>query len=285
MKRLWGISFLLLVSAAAWGDAAVWVAEKGGERVLLAGTIHMLRPTDYPLPTEFEGAYRQADTLYLETDVERMESPALAGELLRRMTLPRGRTLEDVLSTEAYGALQAYAEEHGIPLQGLQRFKPAMVILSLIGLELERLGVAAEGVDSFMYRKARRDGKALAELESVEEQLDHLAAMGKGRESAFVLYSLEDLERTDELMDELVAAWRRGDTRALGELFVTDMKRAFPGLYANLLVKRTRQWLPRVEEMFHEPGTELVLVGAAHLVGEEGLLALLERRGYRIRPL
>jgi len=136
-----------------------------------------------------------------------------------------------------------------------------------------------------MYRKARRDGKAVAELESVEEQLDHLAAMGKGRESAFVRYSLDDLERTDELMDELIAAWRRGDTQALGELFVTDMKRAFPDLYANLLVKRTRQWLPRVEEMFHEPGTELVLVGAAHLVGEEGLLALLERRGYRIRPL
>lgn len=283
--RALAILIPLLAAAAASADSSVWVAERGGERVFLAGSVHVLRPADYPLPEEFAEAYRQADAVVLETDIERMESPELGRAMLERMRLPEDETLRGLLSAEAYAALQAFTAERGIALERLDHLKPAMVVLTLIGLELERLGVAAEGVDHHFNRRAREDGKPLGALERVEAQLDYLAAMGEGRESAFVLYSLRDLEQTDTLLGELIDAWRDGDLAALRRLYVTEMRVDFPDLYRNLLVRRNREWLPRIEAMFEEPGTELVLVGAAHLVGPEGLLELLERRGYEVSRL
>ena len=285
MKRVIGYAaaLLLIGAAAVRADGAVWVAEKAGERVLLGGTVHVLRPSDYPLPKVFARAYAAADRVFLETNVKGLESPAAAGELQARMALPPGTTLRDVLSTEAYDALRSFAAARGVSLAGLEGLKPSMVLLSFMGQELHRIGAAAEGVDAHFLERARADRKPVGELEPLGRQLDLLAAMGEGRESAFVLYSLRDLERSEALLDELVAAWRRGDTDTLQRLYVMEMKRDFPGLYRNLLVGRNRDWLPRIEALFREPGTELVLVGAAHLVGEDGLLALLERRGYTVR--
>ena len=120
-------------------------------------------------------------------------------------------------------------------------------------------------------------------LEAAEEQLKILFTMGEGDEDAFVAQALEDMETVESNLDELIAAWRTGDERTLDRLVVADMRERYPAVYRALLINRNRAWLPRVEALFESPETELVLVGAAHLVGPDGLLAQLTGRGYRVR--
>ena len=86
-------------------------------------------------------------------------------------------------------------------------------------------------------------------------------------------------------MDDLVSAWRDGDMDALAELFVDDMRLESEELYDSLLLERNLNWLPVIEQMFQEDGNEFVLVGAAHLVGKDGLLNLLQAKGYQVKQL
>jgi uncharacterized protein YbaP (TraB family) len=109
--------------------------------------------------------------------------------------------------------------------------------------------------------------------------------MGEGNESEFILLSLEDLENTNASMEEMITAWRNGDERALQKLFVDDMQQRAPGLFDSLISQRNLRWMPQIEAMFEDPDTEFVLVGAAHLIGGEGLVQLLQSKGYEVSQL
>jgi uncharacterized protein YbaP (TraB family) len=109
--------------------------------------------------------------------------------------------------------------------------------------------------------------------------------MGEGNESEFILMSLQDMEEIETEMDKLISAWRTGDNQQLADLFVNDMKEQSIELYNSLLVERNNNWMPIIVDLFNEAGTEFILVGAAHLVGDDGLLAKLAARGYRIEKL
>jgi len=106
--------------------------------------------------------------------------------------------------------------------------------------------------------------------------------MGKGRENDFVLYSLKDLENIEDIMQKLKSAWRNGHQDEMAALSLDEMRRDFPGIYQQLLVERNQNWLPRIEAMLKDPGTEMVLMGALHLVGKESVLHALREKGYRI---
>ena len=83
----------------------------------------------------------------------------------------------------------------------------------------------------------------------------------------------------------MTLAWRSGDLEALEELAGTPLREQFPRVYQSLLVARNNAWMPQIESMAGSPEIELVLVGALHLAGEDGLLAQLARRGYLIRQM
>ncbi|MEX0963187.1 MAG: TraB/GumN family protein [Pseudohongiellaceae bacterium] len=81
------------------------------------------------------------------------------------------------------------------------------------------------------------------------------------------------------------SAWRSGDSSGLSKLFVQEMKTEAPELYDSLLYQRNLRWVPQIDQMLQDSNTEFVLVGAAHLVGEGGLLDLLAQKGYEIEQL
>jgi hypothetical protein len=147
------------------------------------------------------------------------------------------------------------------------------------------MGFTPQGVDAYFNTRAIGDGKTLGQLETVQEQIGFLAEMGEGNESEFILMSLEDIDETDEMMEAMIEAWRSGDNRSLSDLFVADMQSEAPELYESLLINRNLRWIPQIEEMLRDRDTEFVLVGAAHLVGNQGLLELLSAKGYQIRQL
>ena len=273
------------VGSCASADTSVWEIGFNSNTTYLGGTVHLLRPSDYPLPEEYEEAYQASSEIYFETDLNSLNDLSVQTQLLQQLTYNDERTLKTVLNQEAYTALSDYTATIGMPIMILEKFKPGMVVSTLQILEFQRIGFTPQGVDAFFNTRAIRDAKSLGQLETVQEQIGFLAAMGEGNESEFILLSLRDLEETGAVMDEMIQAWRTGDNDKLSDLFVADMQNEAPELYDSLLRQRNLNWLPQIELMLRDSDTEFVLIGAAHLVGPDGLLDLLRDRGYRVRQL
>jgi uncharacterized protein YbaP (TraB family) len=276
-----GLSVINIASA----DTSVWVVTSGSNTVYLGGTVHLLRPTDYPLLEEFEQAYQASSEIYFETDLSSMANFSVQAQMLQQLTYTDERSLKTVLNQQAYSALSAYAAKVGLPLMMLEKFKPGMVISTLQIMEFQKMGFTAQGVDNYFNTRAIADAKRLGQLESIEQQIGFLAAMGEGNESKFILMSLRALEQTGAVMEDMIAAWRTGNDGKLAEMFVADMQAEAPELYNTLLLRRNLNWIPQIETMLRDADTEFVLVGAAHLVGNQGLLDLLSRKGFQIRQL
>lgn len=273
---------VLLPLSHASAQSSVWVATSGEEKVYLGGTVHLLRPADYPLPPPFETAYQDSDKLFFETDLAGLSDFSVQARMMQALTYSDDTTLRSVLNDEAYSALSTHVATVGLPLQMMEKFKPGMLISTLQVIEFQKMGFTPQGVDAYFNTRAMGDGKPVGQLEEIDAQIGFIANMGIGHESEFVLLSIEDMKDIPTTMDQMVSAWRAGDNATLAELFVTDMKEGYPALYKELLVDRNNNWMPLIENMFTEEGTEFVLVGAAHLVGEDGLLSILEEKGYQI---
>ena len=276
---------LLLLSLPGFAASPVWKIEKDGREFYLGGTMHVLTARDYPLPGAFATAYDNSARVVFETDIAAMNDPAFQQYLLRAVSYGDGGSLRQAISATTWQALAGYFEARGVPMSSVEHFKPGMVATMMTVIELQRLGVNSEGVDAYYDQLARADGKARGKLETLEQQASFLANLGAGREDALLRYSLADLERLPVLWREMTRAWRSGDIRWLNDNLAQDMRRNFPGIYRSLLVDRNHDWMPQLEAMAATPEVEFVLVGALHLVGEAGLLALLEARAYRVTQL
>jgi len=275
----------VLSISPAIADTSVWSVRSGDNVIYLGGTVHLLRPGDYPLPDEFEEAYQASSELYFETDIAAMSDLSVQAQMLQQLTYSDDRSLRTVLSDQAYTALSAYTQTAGLPIVMLEKFKPELLISTLQILVFQSMGFTPQGVDAFFHTRAVADGKAEGQLETVQEQIGFIAAMGEGNDSEFILLSLKDLTETGNVIDGMIGAWRSGDAQGLSELFVEDMKVEAPALYDTLLLERNLKWIPQIHRMLQDADTEFVLVGAAHIVGENGLLDLLSQEGYEINQL
>lgn len=280
------VLFALLVAvSASYAGAPVWKVSKDGNQLFVAGTIHVLSKADYPLPAAFEVAYRQASLVVLETDLELMKGPKAQQQLLQMMVYNDGRTLQQVLDRQTMAELEQYLAGRGIPVANVQRFKPGMLALTLTVMELQRLGLGEAGVDAVYHARALADHKVLGQLESVEQQLEFIASLGQGQENEVISHTLRELKELPAVMQSLKEVWRNGDIRKLDELSLAPFRDGFPALYASLIVARNKAWVPQIEALLATGEVELVLVGALHLAGDEGVLSLLAKRGYSVQQL
>jgi len=286
MKKLaFALVAILLFTLPAYAASPVWEVKSGDSVVYLGGTCHLLRDSDFPLPAAFDVAYRQSAAVVFETDIGELQSPEFQQQVMAVLFYRDGRSLPDDLSPEAYQALQRYCEKAGFPVSRLHPMKPSMVVLALVSLELQKLGITEAGADKIFYDKAMADGKKIEGLETTDEQLGFLAVMGKGMEDSLIEQSLAELSRTGAIFKELIEAWKRGDEKELGRFLVESTRKDFPEIHQTLFVDRNAKWLPKIEKLFATPERELVLVGAAHLVGGDGLIESLQKKGYEVKQL
>jgi uncharacterized protein len=275
------LTFLLLPHLA-WGETSLWRVSKGNNQLVIGGTIHLLGKSDHPLPDEFEQAFREIDTLVLEADLEALSKPEVQAQLLSNLMYTDGTTLKSTINTKTYRALLRYCKASGLSINSMQSMKPSMVVLSLTLAELQRLGLAEAGVDDKFLEKAKQSGKKIMGLESAETQISTLANMGKGHENELILSTIKELKKTPEFMDEMKKAWRSGNLIDLERIGIKTMRAEFPELNQTLLTSRNNAWLPKIKAMLETPERELILVGALHLAGEDGVLAQLKKHGYAV---
>lgn len=271
-----------LFTPAAYAETSLWRISKGENRLFIGGTIHLLSQSDYPFPDEFEQVFREIDTLVLETDLEAFTKPELQATLLRKLTYQDGTRLQSKLNAKTYRALAAYCKSAGIPLSSLQHMKPVLAVLTLTIMQLKQLDMADTGVDQFFLKKAKTSGKKVAGLEAAEAQIEVLEHMGQDQENELILSTISELKTTPQAIKSIKSAWRSGNLKELEATSINSMQTEFPHLRKNLLTRRNNAWLPQIKTMLETPDKELILVGALHLAGEDGLIALLKKLGYSI---
>lgn len=276
------IGLLFIAAPAVHADSPVWKIVKGDNQLYIGGTIHILTQADYPLPETFETAYNNAAILVFETDLQKLKTPEFQQLLMSKVVYSDGRSLKTELSDATYQELEEHLASRGLPLGNLVNFKPGMVAITMTILELQRLGLIGTGVDEFFSLRAINDHKELGQLETMHEQLEFMATMGQGREDELITRTLRDIRQLPTMLQDIKDAWRRGDNRKLKEVAITPFKRDFPNVYNNLIVRRNDAWIDKIEAMLETQEIELVLVGALHLVGDDGLLEKLAARGYKV---
>ncbi len=285
-KTLYSLSFLLLVvSFPVYAESSVWTVEKNGNTIFLGGTIHLLTESDYPLPEAYEKAYAGSVEVVLETDMQKLQSPEFQAIMMRELRYSDGRNLQQVVNKNTYRAVEQFFTTRGIPMANIIGFKPGMVSTMMTMVELRRLGLVGIGVDAYFSTKSINDQKKLGQLETVETQLAFIANMGAGQADEMLIYTLADIENLPTLMQSTKDAWRQGNMAKLREVGITPFKNEFPAIYQALLVDRNNAWMPQIEAMLKTRAVEFVLVGALHLAGDDGLLAQLTARGYKVRQL
>lgn len=288
-RTLINAAALIVLLAASpvcgYSSSPVWKVSNGETQLYLGGTIHLLSINDYPLPDAFDKAYRNAERLILEIDIQGMNAPEVQHALMTTLIYPGDTTIADKLQPAAFARLKEYLEERNLYSSVLLKFKPGLLIVTLTTIELQKLDMGSGGVDVYFDEMARNDGKPRGFLESIDEQLRFLAEMGVGNEDALILQQLEDLENLPAMLAQLKESWRRGDVDGLARIAIDPWREQFPEIYETLLARRNARWISDIETMMESPEIEMVLVGALHLAGEDGLLALLADRGYDIENL
>ncbi|MEQ1909179.1 MAG: TraB/GumN family protein [Vicinamibacterales bacterium] len=285
-RRIAICATLLLASAWAIHGATpnfLWkVTGPRGGTVYLAGSIHLLTSEYYPLAPAFDEAFVQSDLLVEEIDLGEMQAPEAQMQMLTRGMMPAGQTLESVLSASTLADVRAKVAELGLPLAPLQLFKPWSLSLTLQALEWQKAGLDPElGLDKHFYDRAKQAGKPVQGLETMDFQLGQFDGMPMPLQDRLLASTLKEMASTKDSVGALARAWKAGDVATIEGLALDDLK-AEPDMYQRLLVDRNRNWIPKLEALFARPKPSFVIVGAAHLVGSDGLLSALRAKGYTV---
>lgn len=282
---LLSIALVLMICTQVVAETSVWKVQKGDSVMYLGGTFHLLRQSDYPLPAEFEKAYRASDVLVFETDIGKLNDPVIQQKLMAKAMYADGTTIENYLTESTYKRLAEYCASSGLPLETLRQFKPAMLAITMTFVELTKLGVSPEGADMFFYQKGIQDKKTIAKLETIDQQIEFITSMGKGYEDTFMVYSLQDLDSIKQQYEEMVSVWKKGDEKKIESLIVGELRKKMPIIYKELLLDRNKFWLPMIEDYGKTPQQEFILVGVAHMVGKDGIVEALRQKGYKVEKL
>jgi uncharacterized protein YbaP (TraB family) len=286
------VSFVVAYAALASRPVAathsfLWRASKGQGVVYLVGSVHMLTADFYPLAPALDAAFKDSDLLVEEADLAEMLSPTTQFSLLQRGMLPAGQTLDKVVSPATIALVNAHAGALGPggAVEAVKQFKPWFLAMTLEAMEWQKAGFDPQlGLDKHFYDRAQSEGKTVQGLETTEFQISLFDGMTAEQQERFLSETLKDLNKETASVGQLANAWKSGDVAGV-ERFVLQDLQSDPQVYQRLLVGRNRNWLPKIEALFSRPRPAIVVVGAAHLVGPDGLVSMLKAKGYALTQL
>ena len=262
---------------------AVWkVSSPSGSHLYLCGTIHLLRQEDYPLPEAYDVAYTDSQSLILELPPGSGEGGGMVTKMQKLGLLPEDKTLESIVGPELAQSVFTWGKAHGQPPESLARYQPWFVALVIAAVEYGALGAQPDkGVDQYFESKAKQDQKPGRGLESVDFQLGLFAGLNADQQKDLLRQTLSEVETISEEFTRMIEAWRAGDLEALGDLLFREAD-DYPELMEVFLHQRNRNWVPELEAALASGPPTMVLVGAGHLAGDQGLLALMKKRGFQV---
>jgi uncharacterized protein YbaP (TraB family) len=265
------------------GNQFMWKVEgPGGSSAYLLGSLHVLTADFYPLHATINKAFAESKTLVEEIDIDEASDPMMMMAALSKAMLTDGRTLDQIIAPALYAEVQKRAEKAGMPMAALQRMKPWLVAITLMAPTLQAAGFKPElGVDRHFFDRAKDSGMKRQGLETMAFQLDQFDSLSPKLQEELLRTTMEELDTQVAGVKELAQAWSFGNVAAIEKLALGELKSA-PELYQKLLVDRNNNWIPHIETCIKQNAGCFVVVGAAHLVGPDGLPTLLTKKGYKV---
>lgn len=291
LLTIWAVGLSLASSLPAAeepsGKHFLWQVNSPTTRVYLLGSIHMLREDIYPLAPVIEEAFAASDVLVLEADVFTESQSELQQSLIDAATYQQGETLKSELPQSDYLELMGILLQLGIPMQTVQQYRPWFVSIMSEQMLLSRLGMRPEyGIDAYFRTKAAGQ-KEIGELESVESQLAMFSSLSDQQHILMLSWAVEDLEQSAQDFEQLLQCWQQGDVPAMEKELLNEIQEdpRFRPIWDILIDGRNLGMADRIITFLASRRRYFVVVGAAHLIGPKGLVALLQQRGYAVQQL
>lgn len=262
----------------------MWRVSSDSGVVYLVGSVHALPEDVYPLDSIFVRSFDSCARLALELDLGPSGIQAMQSTLMMRGMYTGKKGLAENISPETYALLTKTLKEQGMDVRLFGRFKPWVVGMLVMSFSLKQAGMAAEnGLDIHFSRLATERNYQIAGLETVDDQIAVFDSMSPALQEEFLREQLLGDTAAVEALRGIVTAWRTADITALEGLLKTTSES--PEMYERLVVRRNRNWMRRIESYLHDPQRTMIVVGALHLLGSDGLVAMLAARGYHVEQL
>lgn len=282
------LGIVLWVPASAWAASNapfLWQVQGAKTTHYLAGSVHMLPQSAHPLPPGLDAAYAATRGLVLEADLDELGSPEFQTRLLAAARDERPGGLKARVGQKLYASLQARAASLGAPAPICDGFRAWFCAVTLEMLAMQMAGFSPElGIDQHYFARAREDGRPVLGLETAAEQGALFIDLDEKLSVAMLAATLDEMSAGSQDPAELLRLWQEADVPAL-EKMLRDLRQQHPAIHARMLTDRNRAWVPELLTLFAGAEPQLVIVGAAHLPGPDGLLVLLKARGLTVSPV
>ena len=275
--------------AAIEAAPAVWSVSDADSTVYLVGTVHILPPALNWRSDALQVAFEDAEILWLEADVTSAEATAQMQTLIPQLGLNApGVTLTSMLSDDAKSNLAIIAQRLGAPVEGLSAsidpLQPWLASLTLAVLQIQAGGYDPNsGVDQALSRDAQAAGKTLRYFETAEEQLRFFADLPMETQLADLETGLQQMVDDPDMLSELVQAWAVGDMDSVDALMNAGMRDTSEAMFNAIIVQRNLNWAPVIANALEGEDDVLVAVGAGHMPGPHGVIALLRAQGLDVQ--
>jgi hypothetical protein len=162
---------------------------------------------------------------------------------------------------------------------------PVMAAMTLEVMEITKLGFdPMAGLDQYFYDRAKTDGKQIVPLETVDFQIHLITDFSKDESDLMIKSTIKEVEDTQEKFGDLIQCWKSGDAKKLAGLLNDAMSDSLP-IFKRLVTDRSASWIPKIQEFLNGTTNAVVIVGAGHLVGDEGVVNLLKKKGLKVTQL
>ena len=280
---------LALTACAAFreqtGKDVLWRVRTGHSTLYLLGSVHVLPRGAYPLRPALEHAFSNSERLVFEINIGTVTKSSLRAEATRAGFYPPGQSLSKNVSPQTLLLLREVLPNFGLTLKQVNRLRPSFLAQMLETRILAHAGYSPDyGVDLYFYRRAVIARKPVMGLETLRDQTDLFQGLTPSQDEQYLVRTIHALPYYPALVSLMVEAWRNGDIAQL-DRFINQGLKMNPWEHQTLLVRRNSRWLPQIEHLAQDRHNYLIVVGAGHLIGNEGLVAQLKRAGYAVEQL
>jgi len=266
----------------------LWKVQAKTGSVYLLGSIHVARSDLYPLNKAIEDAFSASNILVVEANINNMNALEAQMLFLEKGVYPEGETLKQHVSPGTFQLTKEKLESFGMDINQMSMFKPCFLAMNLMSFEILKLGFSpAYGIDKYFLNKAEEGSKKILSLESLEYQVDLLVNLSDSEQESLLVSTLLEMDMFESELEKLIQMWKVGDVRGL-ELMLERSISSDPrarSFYEKVIFERNRKMVSKIDEFLKTGQNCFVVVGAAHLVGNQGIIQLLKEKGYSLQQM